>query len=92
MKEGKLETWKAWCVELASLRRDEALLTLDEEKVTEEMCLLVELSGVHYVVGFSEGEMLPANMSREINLKHKAMKADCLKYVRDAEVLYHLKK
>ena len=64
-------------------------MTLAKEKVLEEMCLLFTLNGESYVVGFAEGEMLPANMERGINQKHKAMKQECLEYVSDGETLYH---
>ena len=91
VREGKLAMWKAWCTELAGSLREEATVTLAEEKVLEEMCLLFTLNGESYVIGFadSEGETLPANMTREINQKHKAMKQECLEYVSDGETLYH---
>lgn len=91
VKEGKLETWKNWCHELETALRLEALETLQEEKVTEELCVLVDFNGVPHVVGFMEGEMLPADMSREINQKHHAMKKECLEYVGAGEGLYHLR-
>lgn len=90
VKEGKLETWKAWCAELEGARRAEAIETLNEEKVSEEICTLFFINNEAYVLGYVVGEMLPANMSREINQKHKQMKSDCLEYVSEAETLYHL--
>lgn len=90
VKEGKLETWKAWCAELEGVMRAEAIETLKEENVIEELCTLFYVEGQAYVLGFMVGEMLPANMSREINQKHKQMKSDCLEFVSDAETLYHL--
>ena len=91
VREGKLATWKAWCAELVGQLREEAIATLAEEKVLEEMCFLFTLNSESYVIGFadSEGETLPANMAREINQKHKAMKQECLEYVSDGETLYH---
>jgi hypothetical protein len=91
VKEGKLETWKSWCNELETLRREEAMETLKEEKVIEETCLLVDFHGAPYVVAFMEGEMLPADMACEINQKHDAMKKECLEYVSEGESLYNLR-
>src|SRR3989339_683336 len=91
VREGKLEEWKKWCNELELTRRAEALETLEEEKVTEESCVLFHFDGAPHVVAFAEGEMLPARMDREMNQKHVAMKKECLEYVGEGESLYHLK-
>ena len=91
VKEGKLETWREWCNVLENTRREEAKETLLGEKVTEELCVLIDLNGAPHVVGFMEGEMLPADMSREINQKHDMMKKECLEYAGEGESLYHLK-
>ena len=91
VKPGKLGVWKAWAKELGGTLRMEALGTLKEERVVEEACLYFNIEGVDYVVGFMDGEMLPANMDREINQKHKRMKDECLERVAVGEVLYSLK-
>jgi hypothetical protein len=75
---------------LGGVRCAEAIETLKEEKMTKEMCTLFSVNGVSYILGFAVGEMLPADMTREINQKHKQMKSDCLEYVSEAETLYQL--
>lgn len=92
VNDGKHEAWKNWCHELETTRRIEALETLEEEGVTEELCVLISLNGAPHVVAFMEGEMLPTNMVREINQKHNQMKKECLEYVSEGESLYHLYK
>ncbi len=92
IKEGKKEQWYAWCAELADVLREEAIRTLKEEKVSHELALGFSLENTDYVVGYMEGECLPANMDREINQRHKEMREECLERVRDATVLYDLKR
>lgn len=91
VKEGKLDLWKEWAEKLEVSLREEALDTLIEEEVTCEFGALINLEGVQYVLGYMEGEILGANMDREINQKHKAMREECLEYVDRAEFLYHLR-
>jgi len=90
VKEGKIDTWKNWCAEIEGVRRAEACETLRKEGVTEEMCTLFFIDQQAYVLAFAEGEMSPANMSREINQKHQEFKKECLEYLSDGETLYHL--
>ena len=90
IKSGKLAKWKQWCSELDEARRTEALETLREEGVNEELCVLIDIGGIPYVVAFSDGEMLSADMTRDINQKHNALKNECLQYIGEGESLYHL--
>lgn len=87
------DTWVKWCEELATTLHEESLETLNEEKVRQEMTMIFTVNKVDYVLGYVDGEMLPANMNREINQKHKAMKEQCLELIVDADVniLYNLK-
>lgn len=91
IKEGKLEKWKAWTTQLQSASRSQAVETLRDEKIIEELAIIFEIKREFYVLGFAEGEMLPADMSREINKKHKQMREECLEFINNGEVLYHLK-
>jgi hypothetical protein len=91
IKEGKMGTWKAWCSELSTIHRDEAQLTLVDEKVTHEMVLCFNLRDEDYVIGYVDGEFLPADMSKGINIKHKRMKDECLVRINEAEILYNFR-
>jgi len=91
IKEGKKEQWYASCAELAGVLREEAIRTLEEEKVLHELTLGFSLENTDYIVGYMEGECLPANMDREINQRHKEMREECLEYVGLVETLYNLK-
>jgi len=92
VKDGQYETWKNWCRELSTSLLNEAERTLQEEQVLQELVLGFEIDGAHYIVGFMEGECLPANMDREVNNRHKEMKQQCLEYAGEADVLYNIKK
>lgn len=91
VKSGHLEQWRSWCDELETSLYAEALNTLKEEQVFQEAAFLFELSGEYYVFGFIDGECLQPDMTKEINIKHKRMKDECLERVSNIEVLYNIK-
>lgn len=91
VKSGHLEQWRSWCNKLMTSLHTEGLNTLREEQVTQEVAFIFEIKGESYVLGFAEGDMLPADMSREINKKHKQAKEECLEFIGHAETLYSLK-
>lgn len=90
IKEGKRDGWYTWCRELSSNLREEAILTLKEEQVLQELTLAFSIEDSDYVIGYMDGDCLPANMERDINQRHKEMRAECLEYMGDVEVLYDL--
>lgn len=80
IKEGKKEEWVRWCDELMS-RKNEAILTLQEENLIKEWCVI---SGDYVFCGYEtvEGkEKLPMNKEREINQKHYQIFHECLETV-----------
>lgn len=91
VKDGQWEAWKNWCTELNTTLRKEAILTLEEERVFQELTIGFEVDGDYFVIGFMDGECLPANMERDINKRHNAMKHQCLERVGNADVLYNIK-
>lgn len=91
VKAGEWENWQNWCEELSTNLLTEAITTLEEEKVVQELTLGFEIENQHYIIGFMDGDCLPANMDREINQKHKAMKTQCLEYVGEVEILSNIK-
>ena len=80
VKEGRLNTLFNWCHELKTKYAEEVLETLKEEKVTYESLSVFEINGVWFALVLSEGEGLPMNFKREVNMKHKQIKADCLEF------------
>jgi hypothetical protein len=91
VKDGQWETWTQWCTELNTTLRKEAILTLHEEQVLQELTLGFSLNNEHYIIGFMDGDCLPANMKRDINQRHQEMKRQCLERVDDVAVLYNIK-
>ena len=90
IKEGKLGTWKSWCNMLATTRKNEALETLKEESLAYEGFFIFSINQEFYTLGITEGEGLPANMDKEINQKHKAIKKECLERMGSIENGYEL--
>jgi hypothetical protein len=90
VKTGQWSIWKQWCAELATTLRKEVTLTLQEEQVLQELVIGFDIDGTHYIIGFMEGDCLPANMNREVNLRHKEMKEQCLEYAGVANILYNI--
>lgn len=91
IKEGKKEIWYSWCNELATTLKEEALATLKEEGLVHEMALAFNTPEGEYFIGYMDGDGLPADMSKEINQKHKLMKDECLEKTGPVDVLYSLK-
>lgn len=92
IKEGKKHVWYKWCQEISTSLRVEALSTLEEEQVTHELTLGISLPEGNYVVGYMDGECLPANQDREINQRHSIMKEECLERIGPVDILYDLKR
>jgi hypothetical protein len=91
IKPGKREQWEKWCLELSTTLKNDALATLHEEKLVQELAISFSINNEDFLLGYAEGENLPANIEKEINMKHKKMKEECLERVSDANILYHFK-
>jgi hypothetical protein len=91
IKKGKEDIWKEWCKKIQNQLYDEAVESLKEEKVKQEIVIKFELQNSTYSIAFMDGDCLPANPNREINKMHKQMKAECIESVSDAELLYNVK-
>ncbi len=91
VKEGQSEPWRQWCEELSTSLRAAAVETLVEEKVRQELTLRFEIAGQAYVIGFMEGECLPANLERAINRRHLAMREQCLERMGEVTVLANIR-
>ena len=90
IKEGKVDTWKAWCNELNTTLREDALITIKEEGNTQEVFVIFNLNDEWYTIGLGEGENVPAT-DREINKKHRAISKECLEKIGKVSCLYNLK-
>jgi hypothetical protein len=91
IKEGKLDTWKNWCGVLRTTYKEEALETLKEEGLIYEACVGFEIEGNWYTLGIVQGEEKPINLERELNIKHRAIRKECLQRVTpDFETWYEL--
>lgn len=90
IKKEFLGEWKSWCHEVSTILKDEAILSLKEEKVIQEITLCFEIKGDFYGIGYMDGDAFPANPEREINIKHKEVKKRCLEFISDVEILYNI--
>jgi hypothetical protein len=81
IKENKLETWKSWELFLMQ-NKSQVVDTLIEEKMLMEGSMTFEIEKENYVIlfGYHEEPLLPTT-EKEINIKHKATKKECLEYV-----------
>lgn len=84
-----LETLRAWCSLLMSDLKDEAKASLREENVlSESMLLFQDEEGTYFVRGEmkAEGEILPANMQRRVNVIHRYVLRRCMEPCEEREV------
>ncbi|HWA32127.1 MAG TPA: DUF6176 family protein [Candidatus Paceibacterota bacterium] len=92
IKDNKVETWREWCSLLAGKYGREAAETLSEEGLIREFFVIFNRGPEYFTIGFveHEGKILPTNMDKKINIKHKEKKKECLEYIGPAYVLYDL--
>jgi hypothetical protein len=96
IKSGKVNIWKNWCKKLSTEYKNEALETLKEEHILEEVFVMFEIDGIFYTIGqvFSKGETksFPSDKSRSINKEHREKMDECLEKLPDSSVslLYRL--
>lgn len=90
IKEGKLDKWLEWGKLLMTIHKDEAIETLKEEGLTYESFTVFEIDGNHYTLAMIEGEEKPTNMNRELNIKHREVKKECLEKIGPVDKVYEL--
>lgn len=93
IKADKLDQWLAWCEELNTSRREEALATLQDEDVSCEFFITFEIDGDHYTLGAEIADVQgPKSSSNEqpINLMHTKIKRECLDFVGSGDFSYLL--
>lgn len=82
---------KQWARELMGTRHEEAVESIKRENVSEEQVFSLELNGKKYLAFYMVGEMLPADMSMEVNQKHKEVMNLVSVQNIEGELLYSLK-
>jgi hypothetical protein len=93
VRQDKLETWKQWCFKLSYLYNVEVLEILKEEKVTFEACGLMMLNNEYYVLGIIDKLTEQSiNFDRDLILKHRKIRKECLEFVTTINMLYYFKK
>lgn len=90
IKSGKEEIWENWCKKINGELHIEAIESLREEKVKQELVISFKIEDSTYSLAFIEGEGLPSNLNREINTLHKKIKSECIESVSDAHLLYNV--
>lgn len=90
IKKGKLEIWKAWCLELQNERIGEARETLLDEGLEYETVGIFQIKDDHYILASTSGEERPTDLGREINKTHREKRKECLDFVDEVEVLYYI--
>lgn len=86
------DTWREWGSKISTELREEALLTLEEEKLLQEHMFLLEIDGKTFLGFFSEGTAGPANMERAINKLHRQLLDESKLRRIEGTPLYSLKK
>jgi len=77
LKKGKETVWRAWLeTSIHGKYRNEALKSLKEEKCTIEIWTVFKIGKSWYTMGMNDAKA-KSNKEREVNKKHKAMKAEC---------------
>lgn len=81
----KVEEWENWCSTLHTIRRKEAIDTLEEEDVLLESFFNFQINNEWYALGcsltYENQDPKPSNKSKEINILHAKVKNDCLKLI-----------
>lgn len=91
IKPGKRDLWLGWCDELMTMHKVESLITLEEECLIQERCLIFGEGDNSYVVYKHLSEIgknkKTADMSRDLNVKHFKMFHECLEKVKGGMIV-----
>lgn len=92
LKKDKLETWKAWALELATNYNKEATETLKEEGLQREYGGIFNMNDEWYGYIFTDKQGNPSNQDKEINRRHREVIQDVVdkEYRAKIETLYSL--
>ena len=52
IKEGKKDLWISWCQKLETIYKEEAILTLTEEKIKREIFFIFQINQEYYLYLF----------------------------------------
>ncbi len=91
VKKGKRQLWENWCLELATTHKEESILSLVEEDLIRERCIIFEIGDDSYVLyehqSLEGKEKKPYNPNRELNQKHNRIFHECLERVKETPVI-----
>ncbi len=95
IKTEHVVTLQKWGKELMNELYAEASETLVEENCVREFCHIFEISASHYAVFYMEpnenSNIIPSNISKKINQKHKEIMNVCIDYRIKTNEIYHIK-
>lgn len=63
---------------------------MNDEKITHESFSIFNMNDIDYVLGMSIGEHLPSNPQKDINIKHREIKEECLEYITTLDNKYYI--
>lgn len=86
-KETKL---RAWCEEVNTTRKDEAIESLKEENCNCEIFSIATINNEPYLLTHMDGKNLKRGTDSEINLKHRAIMRECIEAKVGIECLYKI--
>ena len=82
IKEGKRQVWEDWCREIMGKHQEEGVLSLTEEDLVRERCMVFGEGNDSYVLydhqSLEGKKKKPFNSNRELNLKHNRIFHECL--------------
>ncbi len=81
IKEGKHAAWNKWCVELMKKHYKEGIISIVEEDLMREKCIIVGDFVFYEHETFPGKKKKPWNPEREINHKHNKIHGECLERV-----------
>ncbi len=86
-----MESFKSWANEISTSLLNEAIESLKEEHCTREVFYTFAIGNDTYVVAHMEGEnILPANLDRDINIKHRQIMTESIAQVVNLDLLYDI--
>lgn len=91
IKPGKTQDWLDWCNEINLNHRHEGVLSLKEENLIFEKCTILQTLEYGDFVIYEhqtkgQEKKMPANMDRELNVKHFKIFHECLEVVKSKNI------
>lgn len=92
VKPGKEGVIQEWGKKLMTGYAQEAREALREENVSHEFFYLFKIGNDYYIAAHMEGDnIVPPNLNRELNRKHREVLKECVEEAVELEELYDIK-